>query len=177
MTVNWYVAQTQQFQELTAEKHLKQQGFEPFLPMVEGERIDRGRIVLTRRPWLQGYIFVPFDVKNDPTWPRINSTRGITRLMPAWTQQPTPVRQDAMQVLLDQCNGNNVKAVTVDRAMLKTLWPGATVHCEEGPFAGWDGTVELTTKKRVEVAFYIFGRPTKVAFDRKTQPNALTVIQ
>lgn len=175
MAVKWYCAQTQQFAEMTAEQHLKQQGFEPFLPLIESERTQKGRIVTTKRPWVRGYIFIPFDLA-DPNWPRINNTRGVTRLMPAWMERPSPVSQRAMQVLLDQCNGNLVKAIEVDRAM-KTIWAGAKVHCEEGPFAGFDGTVELTDKKRVDVLFWIFGRETSVSFDRRKQPNALTVLE
>lgn len=175
MTVRWYCAQTQPYAELIAEQHLKDQGFQPFNPRCEVTRITKGREVITRKPWLPGYIFIPFDIDN-PIWPRINSTRGVKRLMPEWMERPSPVRDDAMQVLLDQCNGQTVRAMEVDRAIAKVLWPGATVQVNEGPFAGFTGTVEWTDKDRVKVLCFIFGRTTAVEFDRKKQRNALEVV-
>lgn len=167
MPVKWYCAQTHPFGELQAEKELRKIGFQPFSPRCEVAKIIKGREVITRRPWLSGYIFVPFDIEDDPNWPRINNQPGIKRLMPAWTERPTPVRGDAMQVLLDQCNGQVVKAQTVDRAIAKVLWPGALVKASDGPFAGFNGIVEWTDKDRAKVLMHIFGRTTPVEFERK----------
>lgn len=174
MTVRWYCAQTLPFGELTAEKHLQQQGFQPFNPRCEVAKVIKGREVITRKPWLAGYIFIPFDIE-EPNWPRINNTRGVKRLMPEWMERPSPVRDDAMQVLLDQCNGQVVKATEVDRAIAKVLWPGALVKAHDGPFAGFNGTVEWTDKDRAKVLMFIFGRTTPVMFDRR-QKDTLEVL-
>lgn len=167
----WYCATTLPFQELTAETNLRRQGFHPFNPKCETERVTRGREVLSRAPYIPGYIFINFDIDDD-AWRKINSTRGIRQLIYGSHERPARIRQDAMQIILDKCNGQIVKLEEVDFALSKIVWPGAEVRVTDGPFAGFHGTVKWSKDDRAKVLMRLFGRDTPA--DLKT--NQLEIV-
>lgn len=157
----WHAAVTQPFSEMVAEENLKRQGFQPFNPKCYSERITRGRRVLTERCYIPGYIFVRFDSVND-RWEAINSTRGIKSLMYAASEKPAPIREAVMQVLLDRCNGDVVKAEDLDLAISRVIPIGALVKVTEGPFEGFVGPVKWNHNERVKVMLSLFGRSNPV---------------
>lgn len=164
--INWYCATTLPFGELQAEKHLKDQGFDPFLPKCEVTTLSRNSERTTRRPYIVGYIFFPWDLA-DPKWRVINSTRGIRQIMYGAHEKPAPIRQDAMQVLLDRCNGSIVKREEIDRAISKVIWKDAEVRVTDGPLMGLRGKVTWSDNDRVKVLMSLFGRPSDVELSKK----------
>jgi hypothetical protein len=59
---SWFLAQLKPNCANIADKNLKRQGFQTFLPMEEETRQRNGKFVTAMRPFFPGYIFVTFDV-------------------------------------------------------------------------------------------------------------------
>ena len=59
---SWFLAQLKPNCANIADKNLKRQGFQTFLPMEEETRQRNGKFVTAMRPLFPGYIFVTFDV-------------------------------------------------------------------------------------------------------------------
>lgn len=154
----WYVAATLPGEGLRAEEHLDRQGFQSFNPLCATTKIVRGARVIRQTPYIPGYIFVRFDVHEDP-WRKIYSTRGIKTLLGGNPERPTPVREDAMAILLDKCNGKIVKAEHVDAALSRIVPVGSTVRIVEGPFNGHEAKVTWSHDDRVTAIMSLFGRP------------------
>ena len=58
---NWFLAQLKPNCANIADKNLKRQGFNTFLPMEEETRPRNGKYVTAMRPLFPGYIFVAFE--------------------------------------------------------------------------------------------------------------------
>ena len=76
----WFLAQIKPNCATIANRNLRRQGFETFLPMEEETRQRSGKFVTTKRPLFPGYIFVAFDA-NRGHLRSVNSTYGITKLV------------------------------------------------------------------------------------------------
>lgn len=116
----------------------------------------RGQRVITERPYIPGYIFVRFDPVED-NWQPINWTRGIETLMYGTVEKPARVRDDAIQILIDRCDGGYVKEEEIDLAWSKLVPVGSTVQMIEGPFAGHRGKVTWSKDDRVRVLMTLLG--------------------
>lgn len=68
------------------------QGFEIFSPSRVERVVDRGRAEERRQRLFEPYLFVAFD-RDEPAqrWRRINSTRGVERLLPLHLEMPVPL--------------------------------------------------------------------------------------
>lgn len=76
----WYVVHTKPRQELRAADNLQQQGFRVFLPVLQAERLHRGKMRLMEEPLFKRYLFVQFDVTHSP-WHVIRNTLGVSALL------------------------------------------------------------------------------------------------
>lgn len=170
--LSWHVAQVKPFCEMVAENGLRNKGFQPFNPKVYTQKIVRGARTWTERPYLPGYIFIRFDPVEDVTWPTINCVRGIQTLLYSAHEKPAPIRDVAMAVLLDRCNGDRVKAEDIDAALLKVVPIGSDVRVAEGPFEGFVGKVTWSDRDRVRVVLSLFGRKTPTLLSSKDVERA-----
>lgn len=165
--MDWYAATTHMNQELTAKRELEQQGIRSFLPRYTSRRIIRRQSVTVTKPLFPGYIFPWFDIEEE-SWRFINSTRGIRKLMPTWSEFPTPVSNAVIQSLLDQCDDEE----TVTEEIVSNLIPiGSFVRIDEDPFKGLVGEVNLSDGNQVSVVVLMFGRPTSIGL----KASAVTV--
>ena len=167
MALSWHVARTKNFSEMIAEKALRDKGFSSFNPKCYTERFTRGRRVLTERCYIPGYIFIQFDPVEQPNWPSINYTRGIHSLLYMGPEKAAPIRDSAMNIILDRCNGDRVKAEDIDFAISKIIPVGANVKIVDGPFAGFEGPVKWSDGQRIKVLLSLFGRPMQTGFKSK----------
>ena len=76
----WFLAQIKPNCAKIADRNLKRQGFETFLPTEEETKQRRGQFVTTMRQMFPGYIFVAID-RTESRWQTVNSTYGVTRLV------------------------------------------------------------------------------------------------
>ena len=131
---SWFLAQLKPNCANIADKNLKRQSFNTFLPMEEETMQRNGKFVTAMRPLFPGYIFVAFDVTRG-FWRTINSTYGITRLV-SLGKEPTAVPLDLVSQLMLRCDA---KGKLLPPKLLK---PGDQVMLTKGPFANFVAEVE-----------------------------------
>lgn len=73
----WYLLYCKRGEQQRAQQHLENQGVECFYPVVEVEKIVRGKRQLLSEPLFPSYIFVRFDYQQGPTFTTVRSTRGV----------------------------------------------------------------------------------------------------
>lgn len=153
---SWFLAQLKPNCANIAEKNLKRQGFQTFLPMEEETRARGGKFVTAMRPLFPGYIFVAFDVARG-LWRTVNSTYGVTRLV-SLGKEPTTVPVDLVSQLMLRCDSTGR---LLPRKLPK---PGDQVTLTKGPFADFVAEVEMIVPdRRVWVLMNIMGGQTRVA--------------
>lgn len=73
---SWYLVNSKPRQELRAEEHLKNQSINCVLPLIEIEKIIRGKRQSISEPLFPGYLFVELQTDGQD-WSKIRSTRGV----------------------------------------------------------------------------------------------------
>lgn len=155
-STNWFLAQLKPNSANIAEKNLKRQGFQTFLPLEEETQRRNGKLVTVLRPLFPGYIFVAFDMACG-FWQMVNSTYGIARLV-SFGKGPAAVPLDLVAQLMLRCDAKGKLLPP------KTLKPGDQVTMSKGPFADFSAEVEkITPDRRVWVLMEIMGGQTRVA--------------
>jgi transcriptional antiterminator RfaH len=153
---SWFLAQLKPNCANIADKNLKRQGFQTFLPTEEETRQRNGKFVTALRPLFPGYIFVAFDVVCG-LWRMVNSTYGITRLV-GFGKEPTVVPLNLVSQLMLRCDSNGKLLPP------KVLMPGDQVTLTKGPFANFVAEVEqIAPDRRVWVLMEIMGAKMRVA--------------
>ena len=155
-STSWFLAQLKPNCANIADKNLRRQGFQTFMPMEEETRQRNGKFVSARRPLFPGYIFVAFDVAHG-LWRTVNSTYGITRLV-SFGKAPTAVPQDLISHIMLSCDalGNLMPP--------KFLIPGDHVTLTNGPFANFVAEVKkIAPERRAWVLIEIMGAQTRFA--------------
>lgn len=157
-SASWFLAQLKPNCAKIAEKNLKRQGFQTFLPLEEQTRRRDGKFVTTMRPLFPGYIFVAFDMACG-YWRTVNSTYGITRLVSFGTEpRAVPPKLVAQMMLRCDASGKLLPQ--------ELLEPGDQVALTKGPFANFVAEVEkVAPDQRVWVLLDILGGQTRVAID------------
>ena len=154
--MSWFLAQLKPNCANIAERNLKLQGFQTFLPTEAGTKRVRGKFITARRPLFPGYIFVKIDT-DAGNWCKINSTHGITRLVSFGTE-PAPVPLDIVSQLMLRCDAAGMLLPP------DLLNPGDQVCLTSGPFADFVGRIEaIASERRVWVLMEIMGGQTRVA--------------
>lgn len=154
--VNWFLAQLKPHSAEIAERNLRRQGFETFLPLVEETRKRNNRFVTTERPLFPGYIFVAFALAQG-LWRGVNSTQGVTRLV-SFGKEPATVPSALISQLMLRC-GPDGKLLTP-----QGLLPGDRVTLTKGPFANFVAEVEqIAPDRRVWVLMEFMGGQTRMA--------------
>lgn len=153
---NWFLAQLKPNCAKIADKNLKRQGFQTFLPMEEETRQRNGKLVTTMRPLFPGYIFVAFNAARG-FWRTVNSTYGITRLV-SFGKEPTAVPLNLVAQLMMRCDA---KGKLLPPKLLK---PGDQVTLTKGPFVNFAAEVEkIAPDRRIWVLIELMGGQTRVA--------------
>lgn len=153
---NWFVAQLKPNALSIARRHLRQQGFRCFGPQRKETRRSGSRIVTRDRPLFPGYLFVHFDPESS-SWRKINSTRGIARLVLSNSNAPRPLPSDFIAGLRARCDKDDVLQETEE---LKT---GDQIRVIAGPFADFISKVEhVTDDKRVQVLLGMMNQDVRV---------------
>ena len=153
---SWFLAQLKPNCANIADKNLKRQGFQTFLPLEVETRQRGGKFITGTRPLFPGYIFVAFDVTQG-LWCKANSTHGITRLV-SFGKKPMAVPQDLISQLMLRCDAKGKLSSTG-----KLLNPGDKVTLTKGPFANFVAEVEkIEPDRRAWVLMEIMGSQTRV---------------
>ena len=152
----WFVAQLNPNCANIAERNLKRQGFETFLPLEKATQPRGAKFLSVKRPLFPGYIFVAFNEAHG-RWRAINSTYGISRLV-SFGNKPSKVPRE----LVDQLRARCVDGALVTAS--STFSPRDSVALTTGPFVNFVATVDqILPNQRVFILMDILGRETRMA--------------
>ena len=150
MTVDWYLAQLKPNALGVAGRHLRRQGFETFMPLLEETR--RGPRFETRRaPLFPGYLFVGATGRSADVG-AVSFTRGVTRLV-EYSGRLAPLPAALVDALQAQCDEDGLYRQNEDFNV------GDGVRITRGPFAQHFGRVHaLPSEERVWILLDVLGR-------------------
>lgn len=155
MAEQWFLVQFKPNSHNVAERNLKRQGFETFLPCQETTRRQESRFVGELRPLFPGYMFIRLDPETSP-WRKVNSTHGVSRIV-SFRDVPAPVPASLVDALFSRYDERGRPAAN------DHLAAGDDVRVIDGPFAEFIGTVAtIDADKRVWLLMDILGQETRV---------------
>lgn len=154
--LTWFLAQLKPNCAQIADRNLRRQGFQTFLPLEETTAQHSGKFVTATRPLFPGYIFVAFDAARG-LWRSINATYGVTRLV-SFGATPAAVPGGLIAQIRQRCDGGGLLQPEALPA------PGDQVRLTKGPFASFVAEVErIDPDRRVWLLMEIMGGRTRVA--------------
>ena len=151
----WFVVSTRSKAERRADIHLRQQGYETFLPLVSFSRRDRAVPTMRHRveiPMFPSYLFIRFD-RRDP-WRPITNTPGVFQLLTSDGYLPNPVPDAVVSEL------QAVHALRRSRAPEKTAWaPGMPCCLRKGcAFEGLPAVITAIHINQASIAMMFLGQ-------------------
>ncbi len=169
MAMRWYSVSVlsnfekrvaEQIRQAVAEKGLEEQISEVLVPTEDVIEIRRGKKVTAERRFMPGYVLVRMEM-NDRTYHLINSINRVTGFLGP-QGRPMPMRDAEVNVIL-----NRVEEGQEAPRNLISYVVGEKVKVADGPFEGFDGTVEDVDEdaQRLKVSVSIFGRATPVELE------------
>ncbi len=155
---SWFVVHTQPNKERIAEQHLREQGFEVYMPKFKKIRRHARKVDEVLSPLFPRYIFVAIDIEID-RWRCVNGTRGVIYLLVS-DNKPIPVPTQIIDRLKEQENAEGL--VPVNSIALFTQ--GDQVRVTAGAFKDYTATVEtLDDKQRVQLLLTFLGREINIS--------------
>ena len=146
----WYAVHCQPHREQGAALHLRNQGYDVFLPRRERTIRHARRIETVRRPFFPGYLFLHLDLSCE-RWRPVNGTFGVVRLIMRG-DEPAPVPRGVVEVLKTSCNEDDILEWQPPLAL------GEAVRVTTGPFADLVGELDqLDGAGRVRVLLELMG--------------------
>jgi len=153
----WYALRIRSRFEKFAAKHLRDQGYQEYLPLSRSTRRWSDRIKTVRTPLLPGYLFCKFDIQNRLpilVVPGVLSIVGIGK---------TPATIPESEI-------SSLQRI-ISSGMQCGLWPfvqvGQSVSVERGPLAGLKGIViEVKSNLRLVLSLPLLQRAVAVEIDR-----------
>lgn len=154
---SWYLVNSKPRQELRAEEHLKNQSINCVLPLIEIEKIIRGKRQSISEPLFPGYLFVELQT-NGQDWSKIRSTRGVRDFV-RFGGVPGKVPESVLEQL---------KVLKTTDATIETNAPktGDTVVITDGPFKDLEGVFKISNgEERSIVLLTILGKVTEMELE------------
>lgn len=143
-----------------AEQGLEEDIDEVLVPTEEVIEVRRGKKVTSERRFMPGYVLVRMEM-SDQGYHLINSMNRVTGFLGP-QGRPMPMRDAEVNVILNRVQENEDSPRTLIHYEI-----GEKVKVNEGPFEGFDGTVEAVDdeNERLKVTVSIFGRETPVELE------------
>jgi transcriptional antiterminator RfaH len=131
MARTWYLVQSKPRNEARALENLLRQGYETYLPLMEVERLQRGKLLKKLEPLFPRYLFLHLEEGND-NWGPIRSTLGIAGM----------VRFGLAYATVSEAVIEGIRERTQE--VKKTLFEtGDSVQVVSGPLVGLEGVFEI----------------------------------
>ena len=167
--MKWYVVQTQSGFENKAKLALMEEARrggleglvgEVLIPTETVQETKGGKKRTSSRKFFPGYLFVQLDF-SERTWHLVKNTPYVKGFATGG-RNPQPVPDGEIQRVRDQVDLGAAKPTQV-----VSFEEGDTVRVVDGPFRGFNGTVDEVRPERQKVRVHvsIFGRATPVEFD------------
>ena len=165
--LKWYVLKAISGQENKVknyiETEIKRLGFEQYVTQVviameKVIQIRNGKKVPKERPYYPGYLMIEADLMGEIPHVIKNIPGVISFLSLTKGGDPVPMRKSEVNRMLGRMDELSEFASDVEIPYVV----GENVKVIDGPFNGFNGTVEkiLEDKKKIEVSVLIFGRKT-----------------
>ncbi len=150
----------EQIRSEVIEKGLDEQIDEVLVPTEEVIEMRRGKKVTSERRFMPGYVLVHMEM-SDEGYHLINSINRVTGFLGP-QGRPMPMRDAEVQGIL----GRAEEGAEAPRTLI-SFEVGEKVNVTDGPFEGFDGTVEEVDEEgqRLKVTVSIFGRATPVELE------------
>lgn len=147
----WYAVHTKPKQEKRALENLEFQGFECFLPLLEVEKVRRGKVQRVVEPMFSRYLFIRLN-ETTQNWGPIRYTLGVSKLV-SFGPHPAKVPTQLIDVLRE-----------APPAEIERLFsPGDAVLIVEGPLKGLEATYQAHDgEMRAMVLVDLLGQPQKL---------------
>lgn len=171
MSKRWYVVQAYSGFEKNVQKTLKEKIVrenmsdyfgEIIVPVEEVVDIKNGRRTVSERKFFPGYVLVEMEMTDD-SWHLVKSTPRVNGFIGGTANRPIPISQKEVESIMKQVDGG------VDRKPKPKIEfdIGQQVRVNEGPFADFNGVVEVVDYERnkLRVLVQIFGRETPVELE------------
>jgi len=159
----WYVVHTHSRAEQTAERHLRRQGFAPFLPQYLKRRRHARRTDWVKAPLFPGYLFVALNTGAE-RWQAISSTVGVNRLI-CRGDEPAPVPHGVVEEILGRIDTEGVIAMGPQ----VPFDAGDVVRVTSGALAEQVGLFDcVTDDERVIILLDMLGRQVRVKVPLET---------
>ena len=128
----WYLVQSKPRNEMRALENLVRQGYETYLPLMEVERLQRGKLLKKMEPLFPRYLFLHLEEGND-NWGPIRSTMGVAGLV-RFGQAYAVVSDDVLEAV-------RVRTQDGKKALFS---PGDSIRVVSGPLLGLEGVFDIT---------------------------------
>lgn len=150
----------EQIRTAAAQEGLEDQIDEVLVPTEEVIEIRRGKKVPTERRFMPGYVLVKMEM-SDRAYHMINSINRVTGFLGP-QGRPLAMRDSEVNAILNRVE----EGAETPRVMIN-FDVGERVRVNDGPFEGFDGTVEDVDEgnARLKVSVSIFGRATPVELE------------
>ena len=164
----WYVIKTVAGQELKVkdyiEREIQYQNLNDYVgqivvPMEKVIQIRNGKKYQKEKVHFPGYIMIEAELVGEIPHMVKNTSGVISFLSATKGGDPVPMRQSEVNRMLGKVDE---LAENIDTSMSNPYVIGENVKVIDGPFNGFNGTVEKLheEKKKIEVSVMIFGRKT-----------------
>jgi len=130
----WYVAAVLQGKEDSAERHLRRQEFDTFLPRQKRTVRHARKLLVKHTAFFPGYVFIRLDPSRQ-RWRSINGTIGVRGIV-CQGSHPSPCPRGLVERLIEHSDGDG----TLDFRF--RLRPGRQVRIAVGPLTDFIGTLE-----------------------------------
>lgn len=131
MENKWFLIQTKPRNERRALENLLRQGYQSYLPLIEVERLQRGKLLQKQEPLFPRYIFLNLAAGVD-NWGPIRSTLGVANM----------VRFGLAYATVSDAVIDVIRERTQD--IRKSLFAsGDNVRVVSGPLLGLEGVFEI----------------------------------
>ena len=159
----WFVVHAQPNAEAKAVRHLRNQGFRPYLPLYAKQRRHARRVEIVAAPLFPRYLFVRLDPALE-RWRAIRSTIGVADLV-CRGETPAPVPDGIVEAI--RASEDERGLVVLRGADFRK---GDRVAIAEGALEGCVGLFEaMSDDARVIVLLDLLGREVRV----RVSPAAL----
>ena len=127
----WYLVQSKPRNETRALENLARQGYETYLPLMEVERLQHGRLLKKMEPLFPRYLFLHLEEGND-NWGPIRSTLGVAGLV-RFGQAYAVVSDEVMDAVRERTQD-------IKKSLFES---GDNVRVVSGPLLGLEGVFEI----------------------------------
>ena len=136
--IKWFVVQIKPNSYDLANRNLKRQGFETFIPKMKVTNKINNKFITKEENVFPGYIFVSFNPFL-PLWQKINYTYGVSKVL-SFNKKPAEISSDLILKIKNRYNLND-NLSTNDK-----LHPGDLLKIYSGPFVDFFAKVESVDK-------------------------------